>query len=105
MTEAVVEFRDLRGANATGSVLNQPFPESIDQVPVLAASNFAGAFNSSFVGAKSYVLHMDLSLIHLFACKLPTRIHVAQFMHQRTILLYAGLPSCDHFQPVTKEFM
>jgi hypothetical protein len=85
--------------------LNQPFPESIDQVPVLAASNFAGAFNSSFVGAKSYVLHMDLSLIHLFACKLPTRIHVAQFMHQRTILLYAGLPSCDHFQPVTKEFM
>jgi len=48
---------------------------------------------------------MVLSLIHLFACKLPTRIHVAQFMHQRTILLYAGLPSCDHFQPVTKEFM
>src|ERR1022692_2877168 len=73
VTEAVVKFRDLRGANATGSVLNEPFAESIDQGPVLAASDFAGAFNVRFGGAKSDVLHMELSIAHLVARELSAR--------------------------------
>src|ERR1019366_3404379 len=45
------------------------------------------------------------ALIHLFACKFSTRVYVAQFVHQRAILLYPGLPSCNHFQPVPKKLM
>src|SRR5271166_5562403 len=81
MPEAVVKLRDLRRADATGSVLNEPLAERIDKRPVLAASHFAGAFDGRFVGAKSYVLHMHLSLIHLVARELSTYICVAEFIH------------------------
>jgi hypothetical protein len=60
MTETVVKLRDLGGTHATGSVLNKPLSESVDQGPVLTPSNFPRAFNVGFRGAKGYILHMDL---------------------------------------------
>jgi hypothetical protein len=82
MAKAVVKLLDLRGPYAKGSVLNEPFTEGIDKVPVLAASDLAGAFNGKLVGAKSDVLHKGLSsFIHLIARKLATGICVTQPFH------------------------
>jgi hypothetical protein len=74
MTEAVVNFRDLRCAHATGSVLNKPFPESIYKRPVLAARNLSGAFNVRFGGAKSDIFHMDLSIAHYISSRVNFRL-------------------------------
>ena len=63
MAKAVVKLRDLRGAHATGSVLNEPFAEGINKGPVLAASDLAGAFNRRLVRAKSDVLHRSI-IVH-----------------------------------------
>jgi hypothetical protein len=105
MTEAVVKLRDLRGAHAAGSVLDEPFAESIDKRPVLTARNFAGAFNVGFGGAKSDVFHIGLpSLVHLVPGKLATCIDVAQPLHQRPILPRSNTAS-NTSQPVAEEFM
>ena len=60
MAEAVVKLSDIGGAHATGPILNEPFTESINQVPVLAASNFTGAFNIGFGSTKSDVFRRGL---------------------------------------------
>jgi hypothetical protein len=57
MTKAVVKFLDLSDANATGTALNRPFPESIKS-PMLAASHLSGTFNGSIIGAKgNFLMH------------------------------------------------
>src|SRR5450759_2519719 len=45
------------------------------------------------------------ALIHLFARKFSTCVHVAQLIHQRTILPSSPLPACNPFQPVAKKLM
>ena len=45
------------------------------------------------------------TLIHFFSCKLSTRIHITELMHQGAIILYPSLSACDPLQPVAEKFI
>jgi len=107
MTQAVVEFFNLRDANATGAVLNKPFAESIVKSPVLAAGDLTGALNGRFVGAKSDVFHIGLFIFRSVRKRRPqvfvgikcnrlsheTSVHDARVIAQDGIAGDIGVPS------------
>src|SRR6266852_4680421 len=80
--EFLKQCSDFSAGYLAGAIPVQPIAEGVVQRFVLAASDLAGQFNLVFIRTKRDVLHMIyLSLIHLFACELSTRINVAQFVH------------------------
>ena len=110
MTKAVVKLLTSSRAHAPGSILNEPFAESIVQGPVLAASNFAGAFNGSFVGAKGDVLHTIIvytsTSAHVQQCIL---IREAELDSNRNSLYHSARtlpcpPSISKFQESARKF-
>lgn len=106
MAEAVVKLFDLGDAHATGSVLNKPFPESIDKSPVLTAGNFSGTFNGSLVSTKGNVLLHEDSVHEIRAitqslCSMASIIQTK--LLQLAIILSPILPEKYDFHRLQSE--